>query len=57
MKKQVVEFFAGIGLMQLGLARDGWQVCYANDISADKETLYTANFGGEHFFRADIHTL
>jgi DNA (cytosine-5)-methyltransferase 1 len=57
MEKQVVEFFAGIGLMQLGLVRDGWQVCYANDISADKENLYTANFGSDHFLRADIHAL
>ncbi len=57
MKKSVLEFFAGIGLMRLGLERDEWQVCYANDIAPDKETLYTANFGNDHFFRSDIHAL
>ncbi|WP_309716874.1 DNA (cytosine-5-)-methyltransferase [Armatimonas sp.] len=57
MEKTVVEFFAGIGLMRLGLEQTGWQVKYANDISSDKETLYTSNFGRDHFVRGDIHEL
>lgn len=55
MDKSVIEFFAGIGLMQLGLHHQGWHVTYANDISPDKEALYTANFGSEHFSLGDIH--
>lgn len=30
--KNVAEFFAGIGLMRLGLEQAGWRVVWANDI-------------------------
>ena len=30
------EFFAGIGLMRMGLERHGWTVAFANDISPQK---------------------
>ena len=36
----VAEFFAGIGLMRLGLEKAGWRVDFANDIAADKEEMY-----------------
>jgi len=35
-KKTVAEFFAGIGLMRIGLERAGWSIAFANDIDEDK---------------------
>ncbi|MDD5207250.1 MAG: DNA cytosine methyltransferase, partial [Desulfobacterales bacterium] len=57
--KTVAEFFAGIGLMRLGLEREGWTVSFANDISPDKREMYQANFGesNSHFLLDDIHRL
>ncbi|MFW6240681.1 MAG: DNA cytosine methyltransferase [Thermodesulfobacteriota bacterium] len=53
------EFFAGIGLMRLGLERAGWKAVFANDIDADKADMYAAHFGNEdpHFSLEDIHAL
>ena len=53
------EFFAGIGLMRLGLEMEGWTVTFANDIDQDKLDMYSAHFGAnEHFFSLkDIHKL
>jgi DNA (cytosine-5)-methyltransferase 1 len=55
----VAEFFAGIGLMRLGLENAGWQVEFANDIAADKEEMYRGHFGDSsgHFYLSDIHDL
>lgn len=52
------EFFAGIGLMRLGLERAGWNVVIANDIDSEKQAMYRDHFGdaGE-FLLADIHSL
>ena len=56
--KTVAEFFAGIGLMRLGLEHNGWQVKFANDIDPKKEEIYRAHFGQEdHFVLGDIHCL
>lgn len=44
--KTVAEFFAGVGLMRLGLEREQWNVIYANDIAADKYAMYTASPSG-----------
>ncbi len=56
--KTVAEFFAGIGLMRLGLERTGWRVSFANDIDPKKEEIYQAHFGREdHFVLGDIHCL
>ena len=30
------EFFAGIGLMRIGLEHGGWRIAYANDICPEK---------------------
>ena len=45
------EFFAGIGLMRLGLEAAGWNIAWANDIDETKYELYDAHFGdaSEHF--------
>jgi DNA (cytosine-5)-methyltransferase 1 len=57
--KTFAEFFAGIGLMRIGLERQGWQIEFANDIDAQKEEMYRANFpdAGKHFLIGDIHEL
>lgn len=34
--KSFAEFFAGIGLMRIGLERAGWRIAFANDIDEDK---------------------
>jgi len=48
------EFFAGIGLVRLGLERAGWQCVYANDNDPKKMELYKARFGAEHFHLCDV---
>lgn len=52
-----LEFFAGIGLMRMGLERAGWRALYANDISPEKRVMYQANFPDtdECFECSDIH--
>jgi len=44
-KKTFAEFFAGIGLVQMGLKDSGWHCTYANDIDPKKQALYEAEFG------------
>lgn len=53
------EFFAGIGLMRLGLEQEGWKVAFANEIARDKYEMYSAHFGDtDSIFRLDdIHDL
>ncbi|MBI5473675.1 MAG: DNA (cytosine-5-)-methyltransferase [Ignavibacteriae bacterium] len=36
----VAEYFAGIGLVRMGLEQSGWRVVYANDISEKKFEMY-----------------
>lgn len=56
--KTVAEFFAGIGLMRLGLTQAGWRVAFANDIDEDKWEMYRDNFGEEsEFVLGDVHQL
>lgn len=52
------EFFAGIGLMRIGLERTGWRTAFANDIDEDKWRMYRDHFGdtGE-FVVGDVHQL
>ena len=56
--KTFAEFFAGIGLMRIGLERAGWRIKFANDIDEDKWQMYHDHFGdtGE-FVVGDIHAL
>ena len=58
-RKTVAEFFAGIGLVRLGLEAEGWRVVFANDMAADKYEMYAARFpdAQTHFVLEDIHTL
>ncbi len=57
--KMFAEFFAGIGLMRIGLEREGWQIVFANDIDPQKEVMYRANFpdADQHFLLGDIHLI
>ncbi len=57
--RRCAEFFAGIGLMRLGLEAADWSVVFANDISEDKASMYLANFDDDedHFALDDIHLL
>ncbi len=56
--KTVAEFFAGIGLMRMGLERAGWRVAFANDIEEDKCRMYRDHFGeANEFILGDVHEL
>jgi DNA (cytosine-5)-methyltransferase 1 len=58
-QKTFAEFFAGIGLLRMGLERQGWSVAFANDVDERKREMYDAHFGDadEHFMLGDIHDL
>ena len=50
------EYFAGIGLVRMGLEQCGWKVIFANDISAKKYEMYKAFFptANDHYMVRDI---
>ncbi|AEE23376.1 DNA-cytosine methyltransferase [Glaciecola sp. 4H-3-7+YE-5] len=57
MKKTFVDFFAGIGLVEIGLTNTGWHHLLSVDYSELKRDVYKLNFGKNHaeFYRcADI---
>ncbi len=58
-EKTVAEFFAGIGLMRLGLEQAGWKTVWANDIEEDKMKMYRGHFTDDeaHFHLGDVHAL
>ncbi|HEX8996555.1 MAG TPA: DNA mismatch endonuclease Vsr [Ktedonobacterales bacterium] len=64
-EKTCAEFFAGIGLMRLGLERQGWRVTFSNDIDERKQAMYLAHFDApsaaddtaHQFVLGDVHTL
>jgi DNA (cytosine-5)-methyltransferase 1 len=58
-QKTVAEYFAGIGLVRLGLEKSGWKVVFANDISEEKKALYDGHFADavSHFVCDDIHKI
>jgi DNA (cytosine-5)-methyltransferase 1 len=57
-KKSFAEFFAGIGLMRMGLERAGWHISFANDIDEDKWQMYRTHFGDSgEFVLGDVHKL
>lgn len=54
----VAEYFAGIGLMRLGLDLAGWSTIFANDIDEKKREMYVHHFGeSPEFNLGDIHEL
>ena len=58
-EKTFAEFFAGIGLVRLGLEAAGWKAKFANDIDEKKFEMYWDNFqdAGETYLPGDIHDL
>lgn len=58
-ERTVAEFFAGIGLMRMGLEQAGWSVVWANDIEESKKKMYEGHFGSDsaHFHLGDVHKL
>lgn len=59
MGKTFAEFFAGIGLMRIGLEQHGWAIRYANDIDQQKYEMYKGHFldADSHFVLGDIHKI
>lgn len=59
MQKRAAEFFAGIGLMRMGLEKEGWTTGWANDIDEKKWEMYRAHFGDDncHFELGDVHKI
>jgi DNA (cytosine-5)-methyltransferase 1 len=54
----VAEYFAGIGLMRLGLEQAGWQTVLANDLDEKKRAMYRHHFGpSPELVPDDIHLL
>jgi DNA (cytosine-5)-methyltransferase 1 len=58
-ERTVAEFFAGIGLMRMGLEQAGWRVVWANDIEEDKLKMYQGHFANDeaHFELGDVHSI
>jgi DNA (cytosine-5)-methyltransferase 1 len=58
-EKSFAEFFAGVGLMRMGLERQGWSLKFANDIEEKKKQMYMGHFKEDHlpFVLKDIHGL
>jgi DNA (cytosine-5)-methyltransferase 1 len=57
MQRRAAEFFAGIGLMRMGLDQEGWTTVWANDLDDKKWEMYRANFndGACEFVLDDVH--
>ena len=57
--KTVTEYFAGIGLVRMGLESAGWQVIFANDFSEKKYEMYADFFpdAAQHYVVDDIFNL
>ncbi|HJS20662.1 MAG TPA: DNA cytosine methyltransferase, partial [Anaerolineales bacterium] len=55
----VAEYFAGIGLVRMGLQPFGWKVIFANDFSRKKLEMYQDFFpdANEHYKIDDIFKL
>ena len=57
--KTAAKFFAGIGLMRMGLEQAGWKLVWANDIDEDKMKMYRDHYSDDsaHFHLGDIHAV
>lgn len=58
-KPRFAEFFAGIGLVRMGLEQAGWSCAFANDIDPQKLEMYEAQFpdAPEHFLLGDVRQI
>lgn len=58
-RRTVAEYFAGIGLMRLGLEGEGWNTVFAHDIDPKKLEMYSKQFAdADRVFRiGDVHEL
>jgi DNA (cytosine-5)-methyltransferase 1 len=59
MERRAAEFFAGIGLMRMGLDAAGWKTVWANDLDDKKWEMYRHNFndGLCEFVLDDVHQI
>ena len=55
-RPRFLEFFAGAGLVRLGL-KPGWKCVFANDNSEKKADVYRANFGSNELTVSDVAEL
>lgn len=55
----LVEYFAGIGLVRMGLEPCGWHTVFANDISDKKREMYSAFFhdADQHYKTGNIRDI
>lgn len=58
-QKTFAEFFAGVGLMRMGLEEHGWSAEFANDIDEHKHKMYCGQFEEDWvpFVVDDVHRL
>lgn len=58
-EKSFAEFFAGIGLVRMGLEHQGWSIAFANDISEQKYAMYQGHFknSNTYFLPGDVHAI
>jgi len=58
-QKTFAEFFAGVGLMRMGLEEQGWSAEFANDIDEQKYKMYCGQFQADWvpFIVRDIHQI
>ena len=54
MKRTFVDFFAGIGLAEMGLQQAGWKCVFANDNDPKKKEMYRHNFKRVQYRRCDV---
>ena len=56
-QRRAAEFFAGIGLMRMGLDHEGWTTVWANDLDEKKWEMYKDNFPEAEccFALEDVH--
>jgi DNA (cytosine-5)-methyltransferase 1 len=59
LERTAAEFFAGIGLMRMGLDQAGWTTVWANDIDEDKMRMYRGHYTQDdaHFHLGDVHSI
>ena len=56
--KTFADFFAGIGLVRMGLESHGWSCKFANDIDPNKREMHSGHFGDDGtYLLGDIHHL